>query len=76
MTRPWKTLDSVETAEGTLELRRRGALEWGILDPGSCNFSTRESAAARIGCRAEWDAILARPGEVGELARSWRERVG
>jgi uncharacterized protein (DUF849 family) len=29
----------------TDELTRRGALEWGVLDPGSCNFSTRENAA-------------------------------
>lgn len=33
----------------TNELCRRGALEWGILDPGSCNFSTRESAANLFG---------------------------
>ena len=30
-------------------LTRRGALEWGVLDPGSCNFSTRESAANLFG---------------------------
>lgn len=33
----------------TNELCRRGVLEWGILDPGSCNFSTRESAANLFG---------------------------
>ncbi|MGB5146728.1 MAG: 3-keto-5-aminohexanoate cleavage protein [Porticoccaceae bacterium] len=33
----------------TDELTRRGALEWGVLDPGSCNFSTRESAANLFG---------------------------
>ncbi|HAD08476.1 MAG TPA: 3-keto-5-aminohexanoate cleavage protein, partial [Porticoccaceae bacterium] len=31
------------------ELCRRGVLEWGILDPGSCNFSTRETAANLFG---------------------------
>ncbi len=31
------------------ELCRRGALEWGILDPGSCNFSTKEGAANLFG---------------------------
>ena len=36
--------------------------------------STRRTAAARLGCPAEWDAILARPREVGRLARPWRER--
>ncbi|MBK8133543.1 MAG: 3-keto-5-aminohexanoate cleavage protein [Gammaproteobacteria bacterium] len=33
----------------TDELTRRGALEWGVLDPGSCNFSTRESGANLFG---------------------------
>ncbi len=33
----------------TNELYRRGALEWGILDPGSCNFSTKESGANLFG---------------------------
>lgn len=33
----------------TDELTRRNVLEWGVLDPGSCNFSTRESAANLFG---------------------------
>lgn len=35
--------------------------------------STRRRAAKRIGCKASWDEILARPKEVEELARPWRE---
>lgn len=37
--------------------------------------STRLAAARAIGCDADWDAILARPEAVSELARPWRERV-
>ena len=37
--------------------------------------STRRSAAARLGCEADWDEILARPVEVSRLARPWRERA-
>jgi hypothetical protein len=36
--------------------------------------STRERAAARLGCPADWDAILARPADVAEITRPWRER--
>jgi len=35
--------------------------------------STRLQAAAAMGCEASWDEILARPEEVRELAREWRE---
>ena len=42
--------DDAEVRNATSnELRRRGVLEWGILDPGSCNFSTKESAANLFG---------------------------
>ena len=34
--------------------------------------STRERAAAQLGCEPSWDAILANPTGVSELARSWR----
>ena len=57
------------------ELRRRGALEWGILDPGSCNFSTRESAASLFG--GDGDVYLNPPaalkGSAQQAARhGWR----
>ncbi|MGH7962954.1 MAG: 3-keto-5-aminohexanoate cleavage protein, partial [Candidatus Binatia bacterium] len=29
----------------TVELSKRGLLEWGVLDPGSCNFSLADAAA-------------------------------
>lgn len=35
--------------------------------------STRRQAAKAIGCAPSWDEILARPDEVGELAKRWRE---
>jgi hypothetical protein len=34
--------------------------------------STRREAASRLGCEADWDAILAHPDGVAELTRSWR----
>ena len=50
----------------------------GLADPHGSTLeeavvSTRERAAAALGCDAEWDAILARPVGVAELARPWRE---
>ena len=36
--------------------------------------STRHRAAEKIGCEASWDAILAHPVEVEDLARAWRKR--
>ena len=56
MTRPWQTLDRVDTAEGPLELRRRGAdellitIDGRILMNGVANRS--ELALARLGCAA------------------------
>jgi hypothetical protein len=36
--------------------------------------STRHRAAEKLGCGPSWDEILARPAEVGALARPWREQ--
>jgi hypothetical protein len=36
--------------------------------------ATRRGAAERFDCPASWDAILARPDDVAEVARAWRER--
>jgi hypothetical protein len=38
--------------------------------------STRLRAAEAFGCDPTWDEILARPDEVGELAKRWRESSG
>lgn len=51
----------------------------GLADPASDTLekavaSARHHAADRLGCAADWDAILARPDGVTELARPWRER--
>jgi hypothetical protein len=37
-------------------------------------ISTRKRAAAKIGCSASWDEILAHPTEIDAIARPWRER--
>ena len=52
----------------------------GLADPGDETLedavvSTRHRAAAQLGCEPCWDAILARPDEVTELARGWRASV-
>ena len=57
------------------ELSRRGVLEWGVLDPGTCNFSTRDSAANLFG--SEGDVYLNPPAALrgsAELAarHGWR----
>jgi spermidine synthase len=55
MTRPWQTLDRVETAEGTLELRRRGerdfllAVGGRVLMNGAAHLT--ELAVADLACR-------------------------
>jgi spermidine synthase len=54
MTRPWETLDSVETAEGRLELRRRGK-DFVITVGGRVLMNSAlhltEAAAAEMACR-------------------------
>jgi len=37
--------------------------------------SAREAAAERMGCAADWDAILANSAGVSELGRPWRETM-
>lgn len=36
--------------------------------------STRTEVAARLGCKADWDTILARSSDVSALAAPWRRR--
>ncbi len=54
MTRPWKTVDSVDTDEGTLELRQRGSREFLITVAGrvlmNSAASRSEVALAQVAC--------------------------
>ncbi len=54
MTRPWKTIDSVDTEEGPLELRQRGSREFLITVAGrvlmNSAASRSEVALARVAC--------------------------
>ena len=54
MTRPWKTVDSVDTEEGPLELRQRGSREFLITVAGrvlmNSAASRSEVALARVAC--------------------------
>ncbi len=54
MTRPWTSVDSVETAEGTLELRQRGAHEFLITLAGrvlmNSAASRSEEALGHVAC--------------------------
>ena len=64
--------------EGTLMLSAIGRHPLQLGDesdatPEQAVVSTRLQAAEAMGCEASWDEILARPEEVGELAREWRE---
>ena len=55
MTRPWETLDAVETAEGRLELRRRGERDFVITVGGRVLMNSAlhltEAAVAAMACR-------------------------
>lgn len=55
MTRPWETLDAVETEEGRLELRRRGEREFVITVGGRVLMNSAwhrsEIAVAQLACR-------------------------
>ncbi|GMU47426.1 MAG: 3-keto-5-aminohexanoate cleavage protein [Porticoccaceae bacterium] len=67
--------DAGQRCATTDELTRRGVLEWGVLDPGSCNFSTRESAANLFG--GEGDVYSNPPGVLRDCAahaaeQGWR----
>ena len=60
--------DDAEVRNATSnELCRRGVLEWGILDPGSCNFSTKETAANLFG--DEGDIYANGPGVLKASAK-------
>jgi len=56
VTRPWETLDAVDTAEGRLELRRRGEGEYVITVAGRVLMNSAlhltEVAVAEMACRA------------------------
>lgn len=67
--------DAEQRCATTNELTRRGVLEWGVLDPGTCNFSTRERAANLFG--GEGDVYLNPPAALrgsAQLAarQGWR----
>jgi spermidine synthase len=55
MTRPWETLDAVETSEGRLELRRRGERDFVITVGGRVLMNSAlhltEAAVAEMACR-------------------------
>lgn len=55
MTRPWETLDAVETDEGRLELRRRGERDFVITVAGrvlmNSSWHRSEVAVAELACR-------------------------
>jgi spermidine synthase len=55
MTRPWETLESAETAEGRLELRRRGEQDFVITVGGRVLMNSAlhltEAAVAEMACR-------------------------
>jgi spermidine synthase len=55
MTRPWETLDAVETSEGRLELRRRGKRDFVITVGGRVLMNSAlhltEAAVAEMACR-------------------------
>lgn len=55
MTRPWETLDAVETGEGRLELRRRGERDFLITVGGrilmNSSWHRSEIAVAQLACR-------------------------
>lgn len=64
MTRPWQTLDQVETDEGPLELRQRGEREFVITVAGrvlmNSTLHLTEDAAAEMACRLVADRSLPR----------------
>lgn len=56
MTRPWETLDRVETKDGPLELKRRGTTDFLVTIRGRVLMTSAahrsEDALARLGCAA------------------------
>jgi hypothetical protein len=77
----WKAVAAALPALHQIPARFRDFLveDLGFAKPKSTGLeaavvSTRTEVAARLGCKADWDAILARPSEVSALAAPWRER--
>jgi hypothetical protein len=77
----WKGVAAALPALHQIPVRFRDFLvkDLGLAKPRSASLeaavaSTRSEVARRVGCRADWDAILARPAEVSALAAPWRER--
>ncbi len=77
----WRPLTAALPALHQIPVRFRDFLveDLGLGDPSSGSLeaaieSARCNAAARIGCEPTWDAILARPDGVSELAAAWRAR--
>ena len=78
MTRPWKTVDSVDTEEGALELRQRGSREFLIAVAGRVlmnSAASRSEVALARGAGAPtwldraWEAAL-----LGGFRWKWRLR--
>ena len=61
MARPWQTLDRVETAEGPLELRRRGDDEFLITVGGRVLMSSRAHRSEALLAEAACSRIAGRP---------------
>ena len=60
MARPWKTIESIPTQEGLLELRRRGEHDFLIIVDGRVLMNSRQNrseiAVAELPCRELADA--------------------
>jgi spermidine synthase len=61
MARPWQTVDKVETADGVLELRKRGERDFLILINGRVLMNSRESRSEHALGEQTCRAIAARP---------------
>lgn len=79
--RRWRRVAAALPALHQIPARFRDFLvkDLGLGEPASRTLeaavvSTRKAVAARLRCKADWDAILARPAEVAALAAPWRTR--
>jgi hypothetical protein len=79
--RHWKGVAAALPALHQIPARFRDFLvqDLGLAKPASASLeaavvSTRTEVAARVGCKPDWDAILARPEQVSALAAPWRAR--
>ncbi len=78
----WRGLAAALPALQQIPVRFRDFLivDLDLAEPGCRTLedalvSTRQNAAARIGCEPSWDAILSRPDEVSALTAAWRARA-